>query len=134
MDLSTSTGPPLVGSWPPVRVNDYSAVAVQLLVPSPHHTRQAEGIGILSVLRCSLHLQQLYNISISGTLLCDNKSMIERTQSHADLKTSNPNSTFESDWDVIAEIWSTIQAGSLADTLSFVHIKGMLTKTRRMTN
>ena len=50
--------------------------------------------------------------------------MIERTQAHAELKTSNPNSTLESDWDVIAEIWSAIQAGSFADTLSFVHIKG----------
>ena len=85
---------------------------------------RAEGIGILSVLKCFLHLQQLYNISISGTLICDNKSMLERTQAHAELKHSNPNSTLESDWDVIAEIWSTIQAGSFADTLSFVHIKG----------
>ena len=47
---------------------------------------RAEGIGILSVLRCFLHLQQLYNITISGTLLCDNKSMIERTQAHAELQ------------------------------------------------
>ena len=47
---------------------------------------RAEGIGILSVLRFFLHFQQLYNISISGTLLCDNKSMIERTQAHAELQ------------------------------------------------
>ena len=43
--------------------------------------------------------------------------MLDRTQAHADLKQSNPNSTLESDWDVIAEIWSTILAGSFADTL-----------------
>ena len=92
---------------------------------------RAEGIGILSVLRCFLHLQQLYNISISGTLLCDNKSMLDRTRAHADLKQSNPNSTLESEWDVIAEIWSTILAGSFAGNLSFVHIKGHADKHKK---
>ena len=56
--------------------------------------------------------------------------MIERTQAHAELKNSNPNSTPESDWDVIAEIWSIIQAGSLADTQSFVHVKGHADKDK----
>ncbi len=92
---------------------------------------RAEGIGILSVLRCFYHLKQLHSISVSGTLLCDNKSMIEKTQAHADFKNPNPNSTMESDWDVIAEIWNTIQAGSLSDHLSFVHIKGHADKEKK---
>ena len=38
---------------------------------------RAEGVGVLSVLRCFYHLQWLHNISISGTLLCDNKQKHE---------------------------------------------------------
>ena len=37
----------------------------------------------------------------------------------------------ESDWDVIAEIWNTIQTGSLSDHLSFVHIKGHADKDKK---
>ena len=37
----------------------------------------------------------------------------------------------ESDWDVIAEIWNTIQAGSLSNKLSFIRIRGHADKDKK---
>ena len=57
--------------------------------------------------------------------------MINKTNSHSEHTTPNPNSTMESDWDVIAEIWNTIHEGNLSENISFVHIKGHADKEKK---
>ena len=57
--------------------------------------------------------------------------MVNKTNFHSEHTTPNPNSTMESDWDIIAEIWNTIHEGNLSETISFVHIKGHADKEKK---
>ena len=43
-------------------------------------------------------------------LVCDNKTMVNRTNQNKKVEMATPNSTLESEWDLLAEIWTTLQS------------------------
>ena len=40
-------------------------------------------------------------------LVCDNQAMVNRSNEQRDVLTATPNSTMDTEWDVLAEIWNT---------------------------
>ena len=87
---------------------------------------RAEGYGILSCCRFLHHLHKLSSTATKPfTLYCDNKSMVQKTnQSPTNLDDIWPNSTLESDWDILAEIWQSLLEMDEDSRPNIVHIKG----------
>ena len=87
---------------------------------------RAEGYGILSCLRFLYRLRQAHNITapISIELLCDNISMITETPKDYKLDKIAPNSTLDSDWGVLAEIWTSMKCLDDSWRPNPKHIKG----------
>ena len=87
---------------------------------------RAEGYGILSACRFLYH----WGVTLGKTLptshlYCDNKSMINRSLNHPrDLASIYPNERLASEWDVIIEIWYTLQDLQTVASPSMSHIKG----------
>ena len=78
------------------------------------------GLRFLRNFREVHQADQKWNI----TLHCDNISMVKRSSATIDLTRVYPNSTLDSDWDILAEIWNTMdQLGDDAKP-SICHIKG----------
>ena len=56
---------------------------------------------------------------------CDNNSMVKKGTAHrTNLTDLFPNKTLEADFDVIAELWSTVQGMPVNSQPSFSHVKG----------
>ena len=85
---------------------------------------RAEGYGILSLVRFLHLIKQQFNTQIDCHVVCDNEAMVKRTRSPNDVTKVYPNETLASDWDVLAEIWSTLHQNNLADSITVQHIKG----------
>ena len=71
---------------------------------------RAEAYGILSVLRFFYHLKMKWQVTNKFNLVCDNKTMVNRTNQNKKVEMATPNSTLESEWDLLAEIWTTLQS------------------------
>ncbi len=94
---------------------------------------RAEGYGILSGCQFILQLRQIHQVAIpwEWTLICDNESMVKKAQMDPAMDRIFPQSTLDSDWDVLAEIWTTItmlRNDSSRPTVK--HIKGHQDDTR----
>jgi hypothetical protein len=99
---------------------------------------RSEAYGILSVLRYLTRLAQVrsadqaqrtalstqYLQIRSPRLLCDNKGVITRINKLLHLPTIFPNTTMESEWDILAEIRTALQALTPGCSPTFEHIKG----------
>ena len=86
---------------------------------------RAEGHGILSVVRFLHHLRVRFNLTIpSCSLLCDSKTMVKRSSRlPKHLGDHYPNSTLDSEWDILIEIWSTNAAVDSDSRPIISHIK-----------
>ena len=67
---------------------------------------RAEGYGVLSALRLMCHLLEHWQIQNQFCLVCDNKSMVDRTNEEQGRGDATPNSTMDAEWDVLIEIWT----------------------------
>ena len=96
----------------------------------------AEGCGLLSMCRLLLHLKLKFQVRLQPChLYCDNKSMLDRIgKPPADLSRVPPNSTLESDWDVLTQIWTTLQEFEDSEAPTFTHVKGHQDKKKRYSN
>lgn len=81
---------------------------------------RAEGYGILSALRFFYHLAQRWNTTPKFTLLCDNITMVRRSNDNPNLSNPKPNSTLDSDWDLLVHIWDTKAALNITDCVEWV--------------
>lgn len=70
---------------------------------------RAEAYGILSAVRFFYHLQAKWQVTNAFHIYCDNKSMVNRSNENRRVPDAKPNSTLESEWDVLAEIWTTLK-------------------------
>ena len=68
---------------------------------------RAEGYSILSATRFLHHIYVKWKVRCNATIYCDNESMVKRAALKKDITKVTPNSTRDSEWDVLAEIWST---------------------------
>jgi hypothetical protein len=93
---------------------------------------RAEGYGLLSVCRFLHHLRTFFALALQSCLIvCDNKAMVERsgrTPKHLD--DLSPNSTMESEWDILMEIWTTNSVIPTDQRPQFQHVKGHQDKKR----
>ena len=87
---------------------------------------RAEGYGILAISRFLWHIQDKFQVRTPpGKVYCDNRSMIRRVRSPPKhLDRIYPNETLASEWDVLMEIWTTIQALDCETRPTFHHVKG----------
>ena len=87
---------------------------------------RAEGYGILSVLRFLLRMQELHQLAQppKHSLRSDSKSMLQVIHKHKGYAKIFPNATMASDWDVVAEITSTLKQLPEILTPEMQHIKG----------
>jgi len=85
---------------------------------------RAEGYGLLSVVRFLYHVKTKFEITVNCRVLCDNKSMVKQVNRCPTLENESPNSTMQAEWDLLAEIWNTINTGGLSGSVTFEHIKG----------
>ena len=88
---------------------------------------RAEGYGMLSCLRFLHHLHSTTSDNLKSTgIWCDNESMVDRTNEwpHRDFLTLHPNKTLDSDYDVLAEIWDTLQGLPQNNKPTIRHVKG----------
>ena len=86
---------------------------------------RAEGYGILSVLRFLIRLRECHNCPEfkAYTHLCDNKSMVVKAPASEWSSSPTPNSTKASEWDLIAEIWTSNETFSKPARPIYDHIK-----------
>jgi hypothetical protein len=72
---------------------------------------RAEGYGLLSVMRFLYRVMSFYSIAQlpQSTLHCDNESMVKKTRKLPAKYQKVMNASLESDWDVLAEIWRTME-------------------------
>jgi hypothetical protein len=96
---------------------------------------RSEAYGILSVLRYIKRLSEIRFRSAGSTpgnsgatlksrLICDNQAVILRIEKLRMFTNIYPNTTLESEYDVIAEILATLKQIDPERTLAFSHIKG----------
>jgi hypothetical protein len=74
---------------------------------------RAEGYGILSVLRFLVHMRKIHPLQdglpvVQQPLVCDNEAIVKKIREIIKYKSIYPNSTMESDWDILAEIRSSM--------------------------
>lgn len=83
---------------------------------------RAEGYGMLSGMRCLHLIHKLYlsDHSWECHFYCDNKSLVDHVTGQTFGKETYPNTTLESDWDILAEIETTTT--SLAEDNCKVHV------------
>ena len=82
---------------------------------------RAEGYGILSILRFFFHLKKQWHVTNKFAVVCDNETMVKRANEKFNGKAATPNSTLEAEWDLLAEIWTTLQE---LDDWSITWVKG----------
>ena len=89
---------------------------------------RAEGYGILSVLRFLHHTGQPLELDVEATntwtICCDNQSMVKRSNWRADLQHIYPNDTKVADWDLLAEIWTSLASVEGNHKINLIWIKG----------
>ena len=88
---------------------------------------RSEGYGILSVLRFLLRMKEIHTHPgdpRSHSLKSDSKSMIQVIHKHKGYAKIFPNATMASEWDVIAEILTTMKALTNEFTPELSHVKG----------
>ena len=90
------------------------------------HSYRAEGYGLLSVTRFLHHLRSFYQLQLqSCTIVCDNKAMVNRaTAIPKHLHDLYPNSTLDSEWDILMEIWTTHNPLTPEQRPQIQHVKG----------
>ena len=80
---------------------------------------RAEGYGVLSVMRFFYHLKANWQVTNKFSVVCDNEAMVRRANEAKPVFNEHPNSTMDSEWDLLAEIWVTMR--QLEDkTLSWI--------------
>ena len=92
--------------------------------PNSYH---AEGYGILSCCRLLHHINKIsqHGPTHSFTLLCDNLSMVNKSNAlPKNMDDIHPNDTMEAEWDILAEIWTTLLSLPETSRPSIQHIKG----------
>ena len=82
---------------------------------------RAEAYGILSVCRFFYHLKTKWQVSCKFALYCDNKTSVNRSAERNDVLKATPNSTLESEWDVLAEIWVTLQELTMENSIKMIN-------------
>jgi len=89
---------------------------------------RAEGYGILSAMRFWMRLQQLRGKPNQHLprhkAYCDNKSMVDVVKKHRKYSLIYPNATLASEWDVIAEIRTTLLAMETSNRPTLTHVYG----------
>ena len=90
------------------------------------YSYRAEGYGLLSVTRFLHHLRSFYQIQLQAcTIVCDNQAMVNRAPAIPQhLEDLYPNSTLDSEWDILMEIWTTHQPLTPEQRPQFQHVKG----------
>jgi hypothetical protein len=85
---------------------------------------RSEAQGMLSVVRFLFRLRQWTKseATLSGTLATDNTGLVDRAKAQSAISYSVPNSTFQSDWDVVQAIVNTVSSASL--DVAYTHVKG----------
>jgi hypothetical protein len=85
---------------------------------------RAEGYGLLSATRLLHHLKIKYTIQPTCLIVCDSKSMVKKASNLPTLDDIYANSTLASEWDILAEIWTTLHMYDNPDEQpSFQHVK-----------
>jgi hypothetical protein len=109
---------------------------------------RAEGYGILSLLRFLMRMQQIHDNTgpratqhseeirdqqarslKSHSLVCDNKSMVDRVNEIIQYDVVFPNTTMDSEWDVLAEIKAAMLALTKESRPEISHIKSHQDRT-----
>ena len=87
---------------------------------------RAEGYGLLSVCRLLHHLRNQFQLTLeSCSIHCDNKSMVNRVNDRPkNLDRIYPNDKLSAEWDLLMEIWRSLEILDTEQTPSFTHIKG----------
>ena len=87
---------------------------------------RAEGYGLLAISRFLWHLKDTFHVQMKPCqIYCDNKSMVNRARSPPRfLDRIYPNETMASEWDLLIEIWTTMQSLDGNTKPTFTHVKG----------
>lgn len=88
---------------------------------------RAEGYGVLSVYRFIYRVKSYFldgRVLPKHTVICDNQSMVGQTSSLPPTWEKVPNKSKASDWDVLAQIWETLNLLAEVERPRVEHIKG----------
>ena len=87
---------------------------------------RAEGYGLLSVCRLLYHLRTHFQLNLeSCSIYCDNKSMVKKCQGRpAWLDRMYPNDKMAAEWDLLMEIWRSLEIYDPEMAPTFTHVKG----------
>jgi hypothetical protein len=83
---------------------------------------RSKGQGMLSVV-CLLHRLLRWtssDLALTGVLATDNSGLVGRATQQAQLKYSVPNTTFQSNWDIMEAIVRTVAQAKLSVTYQYV--------------
>ena len=87
---------------------------------------RAEGYGLLSVCRLLYHMRNHYQLNLeSHFVYCDNESIVKKAQKPpTNLDSIFPNETLAAEWDLLIEIWRSLEIFDSEMHPTFTHIKG----------
>ena len=87
---------------------------------------RAEGYGLLSICRLLYHLRDHFQLNLeSCSIYCDNKSIINRILGRpTKLDRIYPNDKLAAEWDLLMEIWRSLEIFAPEMHPTFTHIKG----------
>ena len=93
---------------------------------------RAEGHGLLSICRFLRGLWDHFGIRFQRChIWCDNKSILQRIKQRPDnLSSIFPNETLASEWDILIEIWHSLQGYNEHCEPAFSHVKGHQDKNK----
>jgi Reverse transcriptase-like len=84
---------------------------------------RAEGYGILSALRFLVLAERVWGEISQCHIVCDNEAAVKQCQQRIDPTEAQPNQTMMEEWDIMAEIWTSMREFN-EDRISIQHIKG----------